>query len=626
MTNFSATASTLSSKLDFEQFCSSLRADRPTVDILIVALRSLVASSLRASDRGRYARIIAQFAKDSFQLTELQQIERETWPTEIAMELRRLVPVQDSAPNAIQARTEVQLFAPKSHDEPLAENIALTVLFMGDENEHRASITQLRQSNYTVRCENSLSAVQEAFDQECILGLVVGATWWTLNAEEKIKPLSRLKRILAFSNLCWIKIVRSAEWASNEHEILRAVRDLYFAEPLRTRFAIESSASLTTSEIESLAEVRSDLLYADGAISYDVPVKAQHGRVLRPIISRYLRDNFSATREREIDFDARTLAQRNADDNRILLVSARRSGVAFIVKFAPTDIARDEAERFRLFKQTNSTSMNFFCHGSVGALVLSTVGEVSFRDAQSLEAKIASRSSLSYDVKLDECFRAMDSAVEALVRFSEQPEPNARTRYLCDYESDETGTFVRQCGSVTVGAREVDLESLYRHALKILKNTSRRKTVQHGDAHPGNILFNKSGTAILIDYACAGLAPAGYDLSTLWIHVLAANFIALGSELSLVSMFEALFRGEPFKSIETKWGNELRFATNRQAVYLAHRAIVTSIEKLACTREELYALAIVILCRELPNERFQQFVMRCALTAGSAILSARASS
>lgn len=621
MTTFSVTASTLSSKLDFEQFCSSLRAERPTVDVLIVALRSLVASSLRASDRGRYARIIAQFAKDSFQLSELQQIERETWPTEIAMELRRLVPVQDSAPNAIEARTEIQFFAPKRHDEPLAQNIALTVLFMGDENEHRASITQLRQSNYTVRCENSLSAVQEAFDQECILGLVVGATWWTLSAGGKIKPLSRLKRILALSNLCWLKIVRSAEWASNEHELLRAFRDLYFDQPPRTRFAIESSASLTTSEIESLAEVRSDLLYADGAISYDVPVKAQHERVLRPIISRYLRDNFSAAREREIDFDARTLVQRNADNNRILLVSARGSGVAFIVKFAPTDIARDEAERFRLFKQTNSTSMNFVCYGSVGALILSTVGEVSFQDAQSLEAKIASRGILSCNVKHDECFRSMDSAVDALVRFSGQPEPNARARYLCDYACDETGKFVNQCGAVTVGAREVDVESLYRHALEILKNTPRRKSVQHGDAHPGNILFNKSGAAILIDYACAGLAPAGYDLSTLWIHVIAANFIALGNEASLVAMLEALFRGDSFEAIETKWANDLRFATNHQSLYLAHRAISVSIEKHGCTRVEVCALTVIILCRELPNERFQQFVMRCALAAASVVLS-----
>ncbi len=536
------------------------------------------------------------------------------------MELRRLVPVQDSVSNATKTRTEVQFFAAKPLDAPFGENIALTVIFMGDENEHRTSMEQLRQSGYTVRCENSLDTVPKAFDQECILGLVVGATWWTLSAGGKLKPLSQLKRILALSNLCWIKIVRSPEWASNEHELLRAYRDLYFADPVRTRFAIESSASLTTSEIESLMEVRSDLRYADGAISYDVPAKTQHERVLRPIISRYLRDHFSAAREREIDFDAHTLAQRNAEDNRILLVSTRGTGVTFIVKFAFTGSARDEAERFRLFKQTNSTSMNFFCHGSVGALVLSTVGEVSFRDAQSLEAKIASRGILSCNVDHEESLRAMDAAVEALVRFSEQPEPNARTRYLCDYESDETGTFVRQCGSITVGTREVDLEASYRHALKLLKNSRRRKTVQHGDAHPGNILFNKTSAAILIDYACAGLAPAGYDLSTLWIHVIAAKFIGLGSELSLMAMFEALFRGEPFKTIETMWANELRFAVNYQAAYLARRAISTSIEKLACTRDEICALAIVILCRELTNDRFQQFVVRCALAAASIVL------
>lgn len=202
-----------------------------------------------------------------------------------------------------------------------------------------------------------------------------------------------------------------------------------------------------------------------------------------------------------------------------------------------------------------------------------------------------------------------------------RPGPDPFCRALT---TDETARFVGQCGSLAVADQNIDLDASYHHALQILRKTPRRKTVQHGDAHPGNILFNSTNAAILIDYGCAGFAPAGYDLSTLWIHVFAANFMAFGNEVSLVAMFDALFRREPFEAVATKWSNELRFAINHQAAYLAHRAISTSMEKHGCTCEEICALTVVILCRELTNDRFQQFAIRCALAAASSMLPERA--
>lgn len=623
MSIFPATNPSLSSKLDFEQFCSSLRTARPTLDELIFALRSLVASDLRASDRGRYARIIAQYAKDSLSIVESRQLGNEAWPTEIAMELRRLVPAQDFAPNATKIRREEPVQATKSRELPADENDLLTVLFMGDENEHRTSMEQLRGYGYIVRCENSLKAVQEAFEQERILGLVVGATWWTSTDAQKGPPFAKLRRILALSNLCWIKLVRCSAWDSAEHELPRLCNELNFVNSPRTQLAIESSASLTTAEVTSIKDAAADLLYRNGTLLYDVPITTQEDGVLRAIISRYLREEFPSAHQRESDFDARTLVQRFTRNNKIILISERGTELAFIVKFAHTDAAHDEAGRFRLFRHVNSTSMRFFRHGSVGALVLSPVGETSFAEAQSLETKLAPRDILGRHTTHDECIGAIDAAIHVLERFAAQRKPANDTIY-CDYASDETDRFVRQCGSLVVADQKIDLEASYRHALQILRKTPRRKTVQHGDAHPGNILFNRTNAAILIDYGCAGFAPAGYDLSTLWIHVLAANFMAFGNEISLVAMFDALFRGEPFEAVATKWSNELRFAINHQAAYLAHRAISTSMEKHGCTCEEICALTVVILCRELTNDRFQQFAIRCALAAASSMLPERA--
>ena len=57
----------------------------------------------------------------------------------------------------------------------------------------------------------------------------------------------------------------------------------------------------------------------------------------------------------------------------------------------------------------------------------------------------------------------------------------------------------------------------------------------HGDAHAGNILFSATDSAILIDYECAGLGPACYDLCTLWIFVLAPKTSKVREQLDTLA-------------------------------------------------------------------------------------------
>jgi hypothetical protein len=216
----------------------------------------------------------------------------------------------------------------------------------------------------------------------------------------------------------------------------------------------------------------------------------------------------------------------------------------------------------------------------------------------------------------------MDSAIAALQRFSQQLRPEGVNTF-CTVESEGTETLLRSCGPITVAGEAINLGRLYVDGLKALARCLGKEIVQHGDAHPGNILFSATNTAVLIDYECAGLGPACYDLAMLWIHVLASQFVAVGDEHSTVSLLRDLLQGMPFDALEKTWSSELRFAVSQEVVYLAHRAMDASVSVMAahgCAREDVYGIVAIVLCREFLNSRLQQFVIRCALAAISSLL------
>lgn len=108
------------------------------------------------------------------------------------------------------------------------------------------------------------------------------------------------------------------------------------------------------------------------------------------------------------------------------------------------------------------------------------------------------------------------------------------------------------------------------------------------------------------------------------IHVLASRFVAVADERSTVRLFREVLAGEPFEVLQDRWSKDLRFAVSHQVVYLAHKAIEASFAVMVergCSREDVYAVVAIILCREFFNPELQQFAIRCTLAAISSLLS-----
>jgi hypothetical protein len=323
---------------------------------------------------------------------------------------------------------------------------------------------------------------------------------------------------------------------------------------------------------------------------------------------------------RESRLDVRTLARRGTH-GLASLVSVAGTDVAIVIKVSPYPDALEEAQRFRAFAHGTSFAMEFFCHGPHGALVLAPIRDP-LGQARSLEDVLAPRDLMGRRTAQDGCLPAIDAAIAALQRFSRQLRPERGDMY-CGVESDATGALLARCGPITVAGEAIDIGRLYAHGLAALHRCAGREAVQHGDAHPGNILFGATNTAVLIDYEGAGLGPACYDLSMLWIDVLASHFVAVGDERATVGLLRDLLQGVPFDALEQTWADALRFTVSHEAVYLAHEAIAASVAAMTeryCTREDVYGIVAIILCRELLNPRFQQFAMRCALAAISSLL------
>ncbi len=400
-----------------------------------------------------------------------------------------------------------------------------------------------------------------------------------------------------------------------EGELSELCRHLHFADPPRSRLAVEDQSTITDAELRYVAEAIQDLGYAERSFSYDSPLSLAQDRILRAATSRYLRVKYSTVHAQDSGFRARTLAKRG-EHGLASLVSVTDSEVAFVVKVSLRDDAHEEARRFRLFAHGTSFEMDFYCHGIHGALVFAPV-DTRMGQARSLEDMLAPPELLGRD----ECKPAIDSAIGVLQRFSQIQSKGVEI--FCSVEAEETERLLKRCGPIKVAGETIDLSWLYARGRQALLRCSGKRAVQHGDAHPGNILFSSTNTAVLIDYESAGLGPACYDLTMLWIHVFAVHFVAVEDEHSTVGLLGDLLRSTPFDVLEKTWFNALRFAVSKEVVYLAHKALEASfsaMDKHGCAREDVYGIVAIILCREFLNTKLQQFAIRCALAAVSSVL------
>jgi Phosphotransferase enzyme family len=614
----------LRSRSDFQRFCAELRTSSPTLDDLVVGLRELAASSLRPLERGRFAHSIARHLGESFHASEVRAVASVPWPPEIAMALRSHAPgpAEPLLAAAPEHPPEHLPEPPKGVDlvELSRERASpLTVVLMGDEDEHRASIERLKAAGIHCLRESSLRALREAFDREAVVGLVVGASWWALDDPELRSSRQRLASILQLSNLCWVKLIRTAAWASLQTEVLELCMSLHFSHPPMSRFAVEDQATITDAELRCLGYAAHDLFFAERSFSYAIQLSPAQDRILRAASSRYLREKYPTVHAQESGFRVRALADRG-EHGLASLVSVTGTDVAFVVKVSPYAVALEEARRFRSFAHGASFEMEFFCHGMQGALVFAPI-DTRLGQARSLEDMLAPRELVDRRAVPEECIAAIDSAIAALRRFSQQLRPAGVTTF-CNVEHEGTQALLASCGPLVVAGQMIDPRKLFARGLQALDRCSQHAIV-HGDAHPGNILFSATGTAILIDYECAGSGPACYDLCTLWIHVLASRFIAVGDERSMVGLVHDLLVGLSFAELEAKWSHELRFAVSHEVVYLAHEAIRASVAVMAergCAREDVYGIVAIILCRELLNPGLQQFAIRCALAATALVL------
>jgi hypothetical protein len=385
--------------------------------------------------------------------------------------------------------------------------------------------------------------------------------------------------------------------------------------------AVEDQATITIAELRCLTDAIQDITYAERMFSYDFRPGLAQDRILRAATSRYLRKKFPSVRTQEARFRVRTLDNRGEHTLASLVSAVDTENVAFVIKLSPYRDAQDEARRFRLFAHGTSLDMEFFCHGMQGALVSAPV-DTRLGDARSLKDMLSPRDRVGRGSMHQGSIPAIDSAIGALRRFSGQIQPKGVSNE-CSVDFEETEALLKSCGPITVAGEAIDLGRLYARGLQALLHCSSKALVQHGDAHPGNILFSTTNTAVLIDYECAGLGPACYDLSMLWIHVLASQFVAVGDERSTVGLLRDLLRGVSFEVLESIWSSDLRFAVSHEVVYLAHKAIEASFAVMAergCAREDVYGIVATILCRELLNPELQQFAIRCALAAVSSLL------
>lgn len=601
---------------DFERFCVELQTGSPDLDDLVEGLRALADSTLRSRDKGRLARSITQHLSELFHVAQVRAVASVRWPPEIAMAIRSHVAPPDDPPSSAEDWPDEGVDPREVADELDSP----TVVFLGDEDEHRASIEHLTALGFACRRETSTEGLVDAFTQKIVVGLVVGSSFWSLPDPEGRSARGRLASVLQTSNLCWTKLIRDAAWSSVQEQLPELCTRLYFRAPPVTRLAVEDQSVLSKLEMRCLAEAAQDILYAERNVRYDFQPSLLQDRIIRAVTSRYLRDKYPSVHAHEAGLRVRPLANRG-EQGLVALVSVVGAEVSFVVKVSPYADAADEARRFRMFASGASFEMEFFCHATLGALVFAPI-DTRLADARSLEGVLARHGleAASPEAPLRGA-ALVDSAIAALERFSRQALPPQVDTY-CDLDPAQIRQVLRACGRLVVAGESVDVERLYRWGVQVLDRASRGAIV-HGDAHPGNILFSATDSAILIDYECAGLGPPCCDLCTLWIFAFATRYLAVGDERSTVGLLTDLLGGSSFEAIAARWAEILRFAVNYELVYLARRALDVSARLMGergLSGQDVLGIVAVLLCRELYNPQLQQLVIRCALAATQARL------
>ncbi|MCA9709573.1 MAG: phosphotransferase [Myxococcales bacterium] len=608
-------APVLHTREDFQRFCADLRRGAPDLDELVEGLRALAASTLGSRDKGRFARSIAQHLRESFHAAEVLAVASVPWPLEIKMAIRTQVGAEGEPPPAPAAAT-----APEADPREIYVEVGSpTVVFLGDEDEHRASMEHLHAEGFHCLRQGTLEALEEVFAREVVVGLVVGSSFWSQPDPGGQGPQSRLARVLRASNLCWTKLTRSAAWAAAQEQLPQLCTRLYLRPPPIDRLSVEDQASISKLEIRCLADAARDILYAERNVEYEFQPSIVQDRIIRAVTSRHLRERYPAVHRQEPGLRVRSLADRGAQ-GLVGLVSVVGQEVSFVVKVSPYDDAVEEARRFRMFASGAPFEMEFYCHASLGALVFAPV-EARLGQARSLEDVLAAPGlTLPAEARPEEA-DLLDAAVAALERFSRQVRPVDVTTYA-DLDPERTRVVLDACPRLVVAGVTVDVRRLYRRGVEVLDRSSGAAVV-HGDAHPGNILFGANRSAVLIDYECAGLGPPCCDPCTLWIVALASSFVAVGDERATVGLLEQLLRGASFEALVERWSETLVFAVNYQGLYLARRALDASAAMMRARglpESDVLGVVSVILCRALHDVRLQQLVIRCALAATQAVL------
>ncbi len=607
----------LRSRGDFQRFCADLRNGPHELDDLVEALRALHVSELRPLDKTRFARSIARYLSETFHAAEVRAVASVGWPAEIAMAIRKYAPVTDVPTRGAVAGDGATTTAPVEPTPVLLPHDLgpATVMLLGDEGEHRPLLERLRSLGLDCLRVGTLPELHDAFSGDVVAGIVVGSSFWSLDDPRGASPRRRLEQVLGLSNIAWIKLVRSPAWDDARERLPEICAGLYLSPPPMTRLAVESQAALTNLELGRLADAIADLNYAERRVHYEFQPSVAQDRILRAVTSRYLRQKFPTVHSQESPLRVRSLANRGTH-GLVALVSLE-TDVSFVVKVSPYPDALQEARRFRMVAHGTSFEMEFFCHATLGALVFAPI-DARLGHARSLDDLLSAHDLLTplAPEPVVPHAASIDAAIAALCRFSQQVRTDEITTFS-DIEFSGTQAMVRRGGPLVVADAQVDIWWLYNEGAQILARCGSQAMV-HGDAHPGNILFSTTGSAILVDFECAGLGPACTDLCTLWMFALASRFIAVGSERETIDLFRDLLSGMPFEEIASSRREQLRFSVNVEVIYLASAAIESSVAAMAehgGERTDVIGIVAVLACRELFNPTLQQLVLRCVLAA-----------
>lgn len=589
----------LTSKADFQDFCASLKASLPTSSEILQALKSLSRAELSVRDRNRFASHIGRYAQIAFDSDVFSSLADEDWRPEIGAALSGLSasrPTRASEPRSSMLSDGLQNF-----------EIPPIILFLGTEDEHRASMQTLRDQGFICERVSVTSAIESSLRRDLVVGIVVGASWW--QSENEKLPLMRLESILGLSNLCWMKIVRSSSWETAQGRLYESCMKVYFSHPPGSRLAIEDQATVTGAEIGCIRRVVEDFAFCEGQVEYDFLLEKERLQMLRASLSRYLGETSTELRVRTSKCQIKQI--KRDGETLIVAVELAPDPHTVVIKISSYLSAHDEARRFRCFSHGTSLSMQFYCHGDLGALVFAPT-TLHFGELRSLRDVLGQLWCNHEGVSIWDI--PHERVISSFRNLAQQGISSDISQY-CAMPCFSS----RLCANLlVVDGGEVPLREIWDYAQNALSECPRG--IQHGDAHPGNILINESGIPFVIDFECAGLAPICFDLSVLWTRVVASHFVPVSDERGTMEFFVDLLTDAA--TFSEKWCTRLAFSVNHQVTDLARKALeasVSLVEQRGGSRRLVLGVIASLLCEELETNP-QQFIVRCILGAISRII------